>query len=559
MLRLILGFVFVLALAFAAAWLADQPGQISLRWGGYEITTSVLVGGAAVAIVVIIAILIWRSYYWLTGAPGAIGDWLRNRGRRKGFDALSHGLIAASAGDAAAAAREVSAAERHLGSAPLTLLLKSQAAQLNGQPAVARRAFEAMLAIPDTETMGLRGLYLEAGKSGDTDEARRLVMRAVSLKPSMGWATEALFGLQTAERDWNGARQTLTLRRRYKNVDKAADDRARAVMLTAEAQSADDEGRDDAALEAATAAHKLAPELVPAAVIAGRILAERGETGRSAKIVEKAWRLAPHPDLATIFAHARPGDSTRDRLRRVRQLTGKSKDGVEGPIAIAVAAIEAHEWKAARLALAPLLETAPTRRACIMMAEIEKGELGNRGGVREWLARAVTAERDPAWTADGHVADRWLPVSPDSGGFDVYRWRVPVEGALPPTGIAIENLGFDDPEGQPALIADLPDALPSPDSASKAATSETVSDDAGTDPKVRAATARTAKALTVDTPQSGAPDTRTRASKTKKSIPGKDGPPKDDVTVFVAPIPDDPGVYDDDQDRLSAEPKDIGS
>jgi HemY protein len=31
------------------------------------------------------------------------------------------------------------------------------------------------------------------------------------------------------------------------------------------------------------------------------------------------------------------------------------------------------------------------------------------------------------WTADGFVADRWMPVSPVSGALDAFQWRVPVE------------------------------------------------------------------------------------------------------------------------------------
>ena len=64
------------------------------------------------------------------------------------------------------------------------------------------------------------------------------------------------------------------------------------------------------------------------------------------------------------------------------------------------------------------------------MARIE-GETGNAGGVREWLARAVNAPRDPAWTADGMVADDWAAVSPVTGALDAFQWRVPVEATEP--------------------------------------------------------------------------------------------------------------------------------
>jgi len=536
-LRLILGFTTLLVVAFAAAWLADQPGEISVAWGGYEITTSVLVGAVVLAVLSLLITLIWRSYTWLTGAPGAIGDWFHDRGRRKGFEALSHGLIAAGAGDTDAAAREVAAAEKYLGGAPLTLLLKAQTAQLRGEPAAARSAYETMLDTPETETLGLRGLYLEARRIGDADEALGLAARAVALKPSMGWASEALFELQAAAGNWAGARKTLELRRRHRHIGKSEEARARAVILMAETQSAREDITSDKALDAALAAHKLAPELVPAAAIAGRILAERGEVARATRLVEKTWRLSPHPDLAVIYAHARPGDSTHDRLSRAKTLASKTPSteagSQEGPLAIARAAIEAHEWEEARRAIAPMVEAQPTRRACMIMAEIENGEHGNKGRVREWLARAVSAPRDPAWTADGHVSDRWLPVSPETGRFDVYEWRVPIKGALPQAEEAIKVLTLDEDDTAPALVMNLEEAS---DPGLVMAEDESPPKDNGV-----------------------------------KNIPEQDGnnstgdigaadPAKaeDAAVKFIAPIPDDPGVEGDDFDSPAPKPKDFG-
>ncbi len=47
--------------------------------------------------------------------------------------------------------------------------------------------------------------------------------------------------------------------------------------------------------------------------------------------------------------------------------------------------------------------------------------------MREWLARASRAPRDPAWIADGVISDRWAPVSPVSGRLDAFVWGTPVE------------------------------------------------------------------------------------------------------------------------------------
>jgi HemY protein len=47
--------------------------------------------------------------------------------------------------------------------------------------------------------------------------------------------------------------------------------------------------------------------------------------------------------------------------------------------------------------------------------------------VRQFLAMAVRAPRDPAWVADGFASERWAPVSPVTGRLDAFEWRVPVE------------------------------------------------------------------------------------------------------------------------------------
>src|SRR5262249_44796738 len=86
---------------------------------------------------------------------------------------------------------------------------------------------------------------------------------------------------------------------------------------------------------------------------------------------------------------------------------------------------DAQEFAAARAALKPLLKE-PTQRAAGLMAEIERSESGDEGRAREWMARALHAARDPAWTADGYVSDRWMPVSPVSGRLDALQWRARV-------------------------------------------------------------------------------------------------------------------------------------
>jgi HemY protein len=130
--------------------------------------------------------------------------------------------------------------------------------------------------------------------------------------------------------------------------------------------------------------------------------------------------------LAQSFAELRASESARDRLKRIDALAKRAPGDVEGALAVARAAIDAREFARARSALAPYLG-APTKRIAVLTAALERAE-GDEGRAREWLARAVNAAPDPAWTADGYVSDRWLPLSPVTGRLDAFEWRVPLTG-----------------------------------------------------------------------------------------------------------------------------------
>lgn len=426
MVRLIAYLLTIALFAAGLSWLADRPGTLQVVWQGYDIETSVfravvLLAAAVASIVFLLSVLraIWNS-------PAVIGHRIVRRRQKKGFEALSSGLIAVGAGDAVLSSRYALQARKSLPHEPLTHLLRAQSAELTGDRATARRIYEAMLASPETEQLGLRGLFLEAEREGESEAARQFAGRALKANPKLGWSSNALFQQQCKQKDWDAALLTLDHAKKSGHCSKAEADRKRAVLLTAKAQDAEDDVSDKA-LTLALEAHALAPDLVPAAAIAGRILASRGNIGKAAKVLQKTWTKSPHPDLATVYAYARTGDSTRDRLDRVRQLAALNQHSIESPIAVAAAAIEARMYDEARRALEPLLADRLTQRVATLMARIEAEENGEKGRVREWLARGVNAASDPVWMADGAISDHWEPTSPVDGRLDAFQWRVPVE------------------------------------------------------------------------------------------------------------------------------------
>ena len=360
----------------------------------------------------------------LLSAPRRMRRHLKKKRRERGYEALRKGIFAVGAGDESLAARYAVEARRALPREPLTELLRAQSAQLSGDRRTAQRIFEAMADHADTRLLGLRGLFLEASREGETEAAHQFAARAISLNPALPWPVHALFDMQCRSRNWQGALETLSVARNHRHIDRKTADRRRAVLLTAQALDleATQSGR---AAELATEAHRIAPDFVPAAVIAGRILAAQGNAYKAARVLARTWQYTPHPDLALGYAYSRPGDSPRDRLARIRSLIVLTPDHPEARIALAFAAVDAREWAEARAALVPLIAKNPTAKVCALMARIEGGEKRDAGRVREWLARAVRAPRDAVWMADGVVSNDWAPISPVTGALDAFEWRVP--------------------------------------------------------------------------------------------------------------------------------------
>jgi HemY protein len=375
MIRVLLFLALVAVLGLGVVWMADRPGDVAIVWQGYRIETSVMVAVVAVALVVLVAVMAWSIVRNILRTPDLFAMFLSHRRGVRGYLAISRGLIAVGAGDAAAAKRAAIEADRIAPGEPLALLLNAQFAQLSGDRAAAEHAFRAMAERDDTKLLGLRGLYIEAQRRKDVAAARAYAEEAANAAPALGWAGQAVLEFRCASGDWAAALSALDRNSRFGLIDKTEYKRQRAVLLTARALAAAD-GERDRARSLALDALKLAPTLVPAAELAGRLLGEAGELRRASRIIEKAWAANPHPDLAETYAHLRPGDSARERLARVQSLALKAPS--QG---------------------APHIESALA------------------------VARAAL---DAQWSADGFVSDRWMPVSPVSGRLDAFQWKVPL-------------------------------------------------------------------------------------------------------------------------------------
>ncbi len=318
----------------------------------------------------------------------------------RGVAALTRGLEAVAVGDPDDAEHHARIARRNLGEGSLTRLLTAQAADLSGDTETASASFAAMLEAPETEFLGLRGLYTQAMRDGDEEAARGYAERAFRLRSTADWAFQSVFDLALSRGGWGEARNALEIAVKNKNVAPDRGKRGQAALLTAAAYAASQSGDSKTALEEAEQALKSVPGFAPAAVLAAEIHKAAGQDKRGEKVLLQAYGVNPDRALASAYL-VLWSDKTAEE--KATGLNAFKKRNADAP-ATAYIAAWVHDFegdhKAALEAMAPLLTQSAPAHDCAFMARVTGAAYGEAAS-RPWLERAAGAARDPDPGVDG--------------------------------------------------------------------------------------------------------------------------------------------------------------
>lgn len=434
MIRLASWIVGSLVVTAIAAWLVALEGTLTLEVAGYRMQPRLGVAIVLFLVAAFVVIVIWAVLRRIIAAPQAMARRNRARRREQGVTALSDAVIAMQAGDPGRARQLAREAQARLPNNQAARLLEARAELALGDMGAAREHYRALIADERTALAALAGLYEQARAQARPEAALTFARKALALAPQASWAANTIFEDLVRRGQWAQAVAMVNVEVAGSREARARKRRRQAVIETARARET--ETSDPlSALDHALTALKLLPDFVPAALIAARIHINRAETRKAMTLLRRIWRATGHPDVAQLYAHAQPGASAVDRLKRMGELVSMPPPHRTAALVLARAAIDAYDWDRARDALAPFCGRDASQGVASLMAEIEEGQSGDQGKAREWLARAVRAPRDPAWTADGLTSDEWEPVSPVTGQLDAFEWKVPFTATGRPAGL----------------------------------------------------------------------------------------------------------------------------
>ncbi|WP_208432347.1 heme biosynthesis protein HemY [Bartonella taylorii] len=422
--------VCVLGLAFG--WVANHNSVFVITFLHFRFSFSLLTALSALILLFGILAFLWWLLSVFFSLPRALSNYFYKRHQKRGYKALSQGLLAVFAGDGILAQEMEAQVIKYLAGKhePLVKLLQAQTLSLQNNSLRAIGLYEEMRKEAPTKLAGLYGLFREAMKSKAYEAAQQYAEEALAVSPALLWAHQAVLDQLSVSGQWDKAlgifeRAQKTLPRSARSTPERQ--HTQALLLSGQALHLF-ETHPAGARTAILKAHKLAPDFVPITVIAADILYKLNETRKADKMIITAWQKEPHPDLGALYLKREEG--AIGRLKKAKTLASYNKDTFESTFLIAKAALDSGEMVLAREQAQKALQYYPRESVYLLLADIEEAQGNNQGAVRQWLSLALRAERDPVWICDETIFSSWLPVSPISGRLGCFEWKAP--SRMPP-------------------------------------------------------------------------------------------------------------------------------
>jgi len=323
MINLFLLMILLACLGITAAWVAGNPGSVTIHWFDYRIDTSfafLLLLAIVTAVVLAYAWLIVRR---IIRAPRYFSEKRALNRYKKALAALTQGVAALAATDLVAAETHTRKVEKLLGKTPLTLLLSAQVARSKGDDVQTRVLLEQMLDHKETEYLAARSLSEVAGKQQLFPKALALAERAHAINPK---GIDALVSLHVRLGRWQEALAASTRAARKRQIGRAEAKRYHGIAHLEQGRQLLEQGRTDMALVVARQCAKELPGFVPGVLLMAKALEASDRPDKAVKVIFQAWKAAPHPqlmeELRPIIADE-PAEKQRKLLRKLEALNPK--------------------------------------------------------------------------------------------------------------------------------------------------------------------------------------------------------------------------------------------
>ena len=188
--KILIFVVTIAAITLGAGFLMESDGGVMLTVAGVEYSLSPLMSVIALCVLMValwvllkLFSLLVATLKFINGDETALSRYFDRNRERRGFQALTEGMMALASGEGRAAMDKARKAERLLRRPELTNLITAQAAEITGDKRKAEEVYKRLLQDDTTRFVGVRGLMKQKLDAGNTETALKLAETAFALKP----------------------------------------------------------------------------------------------------------------------------------------------------------------------------------------------------------------------------------------------------------------------------------------------------------------------------------------------------------------------------------------
>ena len=199
-----------------------------------------------------------------------------------------------------------------------------------------------------------------------------------------------------------------------------------AALCYSQALEADLANQKTDARDFALEALKNDPAFVPAALLLARHHLAQGNKSKALKVIENAWKEAPHPDLGQFFIELEPMESPSEKFKRTRKFTTLKPDHPHSLQMLARVGLDTEHWADAKQALDKLRAQGQIRRETYhLLARLEMLQKQDKSAAADHMTKATKAPADPLWQCEKCTTslEKYTPICPSCHNFGQIRWQ----------------------------------------------------------------------------------------------------------------------------------------
>ncbi len=422
-----------LVVAAAIIFLMEQDGSFEISWNEYVVTIQLGMALVALLLFILILLLVHKLVIKFFAVPVVWRDYWEERSLTKSHKLMTQSLVSLAAGDHKHAAYQAHRAQKLLPTrydASAATFLEAQAARLMGQQTRANEKFKALLENKDSAFLGIRGLMQTEIEAGQYEKALQMAYSADRMHPKQPWILKTIYDLEIQTDRWDAAYLTLKNLEKHKAMskDEVLDDRKAILIVLADTVT----GHGDTEMARKYLKHAVSIDagFIPANTRLIRMALERGQKRKARLLIEKCWKISPHPELVTFWDLLAPENNPSKptaRLSWYEKLIEMNPDAVDGYLALAQVSIDDGLWGEARsyLTKAEQLDNHAGVYAC--WAELERLSTHNDEAVQAWNKKSRNAKQPKKWVCQmtGISYEAWYAIAEPQGLFNTIRWSYP--------------------------------------------------------------------------------------------------------------------------------------